>query len=316
VASFGARLKQERLQRGITLDEISLSTKIGTRMLRALEEEHFDQLPGGIFNKGFVRAYAHFLGIDEEEAIADYLVASGATQLETKTEPAEISVQEIRAAADEPSANLPWGWFAVALLIIAIGFAVWGFYSRDAGAGAKKSAQPARVQETVPASNSTVVASSTNDSVTSSKATMPPKAAAGLPSGSPASPGAPAGSTARTVVPASSLRTDSPAAKIPAAASPLVLLIRARGDSWLSISVDGEVTTQDTLVAPAEKTVRAQREIIVKAGNVGVLDFDFNGKTLPAQGDVGVVKTLIFDARGLRAAPSASGIQAPAVPQP
>ena len=62
--SLGARLKRERERRKITLDEISLSTKIGTRFLIAIEEEHFDQLPGGIFNKGFVKAYARSVGVD------------------------------------------------------------------------------------------------------------------------------------------------------------------------------------------------------------------------------------------------------------
>src|ERR1051325_4452403 len=73
---FGDRLRREREMRGIPLDEISESTKISRRHLEALEREHFDQLPGGVFNKGFVRAYAHFLGIDEDEAVADYSLAS------------------------------------------------------------------------------------------------------------------------------------------------------------------------------------------------------------------------------------------------
>src|SRR6266481_6432726 len=77
MGTFGDRLKKEREQRGISLDDISLTTKIGTRMLRALEEEKFDQLPGGIFNKGFVRAYARHVGLDEEQAITDYLSALG-----------------------------------------------------------------------------------------------------------------------------------------------------------------------------------------------------------------------------------------------
>ena len=72
MSSFGAQLKEEREKQGVTLEDISLTTKIGTRMLRALEEEHFDQLPGGIFNKGFIRSYARVVGIDEEQAIADY----------------------------------------------------------------------------------------------------------------------------------------------------------------------------------------------------------------------------------------------------
>ena len=60
--------------RGISLEEIAEATKIGTRSLRALEEQDFDKLPGGIFNKGFVRAYARYLGLDEEQAVADYLL--------------------------------------------------------------------------------------------------------------------------------------------------------------------------------------------------------------------------------------------------
>ena len=72
---FGEKLRKQREQQGIELDAISYTTKISTRMLRALEDEHFDQLPGGVFNKGFVRAYARQVGLNEEEAIADYLAA-------------------------------------------------------------------------------------------------------------------------------------------------------------------------------------------------------------------------------------------------
>src|SRR6201987_4368423 len=80
MGSFGDRLKKEREQRGITLDDISLTTKIGTRLLRALEEEKFEQLPGGIFNKGFVRAYARHVGLDEDQTVADYMTAAGGPQ--------------------------------------------------------------------------------------------------------------------------------------------------------------------------------------------------------------------------------------------
>jgi cytoskeletal protein RodZ len=80
LGAFGDKLRKQREQRGIELDAISNTTKISTRMLRALEEEHFDQLPGGVFNKGFVRAYARHVGLDEQEAIADYLAALNGSQ--------------------------------------------------------------------------------------------------------------------------------------------------------------------------------------------------------------------------------------------
>src|SRR5262249_59252047 len=80
MGSFGDRLKKQREQRSISLDDIALSTKIGTRMLRALEEEKFEQLPGGIFNKGFVRAYARHVGLDEEQTLSEYMTALGEAQ--------------------------------------------------------------------------------------------------------------------------------------------------------------------------------------------------------------------------------------------
>ena len=95
VPSFGEKLRKEREQRKITLDDISSTTKISTRMLRALEDEHFDELPGGVFNKGFVRAYARHIGLDEEQAITDYLDATN--QNPSGATPA--SVPEISAVA-------------------------------------------------------------------------------------------------------------------------------------------------------------------------------------------------------------------------
>ena len=66
MGAFGERLRREREMRGISLNEISESTKISRRYLESLENEDFDSLPGGVFNRGFVRAYARFVGINEE----------------------------------------------------------------------------------------------------------------------------------------------------------------------------------------------------------------------------------------------------------
>ncbi len=84
MGAFGEKLRKQREQRGIELDKISNATKISTRMLRALEEEHFDQLPGGVFNKGFVRAYARQVGLDAEEAVSDYLAALRESQVQAQ----------------------------------------------------------------------------------------------------------------------------------------------------------------------------------------------------------------------------------------
>jgi hypothetical protein len=85
VGAFGEKLRRQRELRGLSLEAISTVTKISPRMLHAIEDEHFDQLPGGVFNQGFVRAYARHVGLDEEEAIADYLAALRENQIHAQT---------------------------------------------------------------------------------------------------------------------------------------------------------------------------------------------------------------------------------------
>ena len=58
--------------RGVSLDEISAATRISTRFLEAIEKEQWDQLPGGVFNRGFIRSIARFLGLDEDGLVAEY----------------------------------------------------------------------------------------------------------------------------------------------------------------------------------------------------------------------------------------------------
>ena len=73
MASFGEEIRRERELRDISLKEIAEATKISIRFLEALEQNNFDILPGGIFNRGFVRSYARFIGLDSEEMVNAYL---------------------------------------------------------------------------------------------------------------------------------------------------------------------------------------------------------------------------------------------------
>lgn len=82
MGEFGDKFRKAREKKEISLDDVSNVTKIGARMLRAIEEEHFDQLPGGVFNKGFIRAYAKHLGLNDEEAVTDYLACLRQAQID------------------------------------------------------------------------------------------------------------------------------------------------------------------------------------------------------------------------------------------
>ncbi|MEX2007492.1 MAG: helix-turn-helix domain-containing protein [Candidatus Levyibacteriota bacterium] len=66
----GERLKEERLAKGITLEEASQATKIRSSFLSYIEKSEYDRLPNGAYAQGFVRNYADFLGLSKKEVLA------------------------------------------------------------------------------------------------------------------------------------------------------------------------------------------------------------------------------------------------------
>jgi cytoskeleton protein RodZ len=85
--NFGERLKRERELREVSPNEVVVATRISLRFLEALENEDWGKLPGGVFNRGFVRAIARYLGLDEEHLLAEYDLARGAQSAESPSNP-------------------------------------------------------------------------------------------------------------------------------------------------------------------------------------------------------------------------------------
>ncbi len=65
-------LEQIRRRKGVSLSDIAESTKIGTHFLRAIESEDFGKLPGGLFNRSYIRQYAAAVGVPEDELMRAY----------------------------------------------------------------------------------------------------------------------------------------------------------------------------------------------------------------------------------------------------
>jgi cytoskeletal protein RodZ len=85
MSNFGASFKKAREAAGLSLETIAEETRISTRFLLAIETEEFQVLPGGIFNRGFIRAYALRIGIDADQAVADYERLSAAADPSVET---------------------------------------------------------------------------------------------------------------------------------------------------------------------------------------------------------------------------------------
>lgn len=296
--SFGARLKREREQQGMELEGVAATTKISIRMLQALEEERFSQLPGGIFNKGFVRAYARHLGLDEEQAIADYLVAAGGP---TPSKEPEAVLADLAARAVEirpesgprRSGDIPWGKLSVLLLVVAAAFALWSARSRES-----------RSSEEVARSDSRDAASAPSPGLDPSQANTPPVGgpASTEPARSGASSEQTSPATGGTAPPRAVDQAQAPALD----AGSFQVQIQVRQDSWLAITGDGKPVLHDLVPAGSEKAVSAHQEIVVKAGNIAGLGFFFNGKPVAVRGRPDQVKTIRFDANGLESPPARS----------
>ena len=115
--NFGERLKRERELREVTPNEVVVATRISLRFLEALENEDWEKLPGGVFNRGFVRAIARYLGLDEENLLAEYDLARG---------------DQSAPAAPENRIPQPSKWVALALalgaLVLVIALVIAGVY--------------------------------------------------------------------------------------------------------------------------------------------------------------------------------------------
>lgn len=70
--TLGEKLRQAREDRGVSISEVAEQTRISPHYIECIENDDYGPLPGGIFNKGFVKSYAKFVGVDEQEALADY----------------------------------------------------------------------------------------------------------------------------------------------------------------------------------------------------------------------------------------------------
>jgi cytoskeleton protein RodZ len=128
MVSFGEELRTERLNRGIALEKITEVTKINQRHLKALEDNEFRVLPGGILNKGIVRGYVNVLGLDEMDWVMRFqrAYADSGQLLDDDRNWIEFAANVGRARVrprDAATERLKWA--GAMLLLAVVGIAVF-----------------------------------------------------------------------------------------------------------------------------------------------------------------------------------------------
>ena len=324
MGELGQKFRKAREAKELSFDDVSNVIKISPRMLKAIEEEQYDQLPGGVFNKGFIRAYAKHLGLDPEEAVNEYLAyireeqlkaqqawqaerpvetrssagkSAGSSRSKSAESPVGIEelpglqlprAKDVRSAHKKflprSSSDFPWRLVAAAAVAAVLGLFLWIRHSRAPQTLAAKS-NPSAVTAPTPSAAPIVPAQS------SSSASQPLHPAAAAQSNEQSSD-----VSVHNIGKPLAKSTDQPA-------SSLSLVVRASEDSWISVRADGQSVAAETLIAPADSTFHASREIVVKVGNAGGVNFVLGGKEIPPQGAEGEVKTIVFDAQGMRILP-------------
>jgi len=336
MGSFGESLRREREMRGVTLEEIAESTKISTRLLRALEQEQFSDLPGGVFTRSFIRAYAGYLGLDAEHVLAEYRqAAQPASDYDLNRLTAATSLSSKPASR---AGALPW---VVAAILLGGGYATYRYAHRPIEASTSIVAAPAA--SSTPNNPASPAAPSPGTSLPANATQPVASASAASPGSKPASRTGQAGSTSGTGNPSvaaqsedtggnvSSTKSPSdqetasgaqtaksePAAANPATSAPvlgegdMVLRVATTEDAWLAVAADGKTLMQRTLPPNSVRIFRAKDAFDVTTGNAEGTSLTLNGEQQKPLGRHGEFRKIHLTRDGLQ-----SPVKPPGPPTP
>lgn len=249
--NFGDHLRAARAARGITVREISVRTRIAVRSLEALEQNEIAKLPGGIFSRAFVRAYAHEVGLDPDETVRmfvqqfpiDHVMAGSTDAVEG----------EIGRGQEAQRRRQRLGYLLTAAIgIPLVGLAAYLIWSAR---------RPANAADLATSTASAPVAiSSTPSSVAAAPGAT--SASATSTSAPPVAPAPIKGGNATTLPAPDALRIN----------------VSAEGPCWIRVKGDGAVRYEGTLNAGDKQSGDAHDTLELLIGDAGQFRFAINGR--------------------------------------
>jgi len=283
--SLGLYLRGLREAKGMSLDDIARSTRVGRRHLEALEEDIPGELPAPVFVKGFIRAYCEFLECPPDHALDLYRESTG------EPAPAHGPARPLLSGRSRFSGPL----VISIVLFVALGLSL--LVLRVGLQSSRKSASPVPVaREDVPKATPPVSSSMPNPAKAPAPAAVLPAAPA-PPATSDATASVPPPSalvtastnsaTPATSVSSSSVGTAAAAAETKPGSHHLV--VRTIEPTWLRVQVDDGQVAEELLPTGAVREWTATKRFTLTVGNAGGVEIDLNGKRLPSLGASGAV---------------------------
>jgi len=280
---FGARLRDARERRGISLRQIANATKISVAVLEALERNDISKLPGGIFGRAFVRSYASEVGLDPEATIQDF-IAQFPNDSVTAGHPTKGQVEDTVAVESEQRTAGTFLWLLLVAVPIAGGLLYFSSLGRPAILAPAAVADPSRTATELPPAPPSPSPATTPGQVPAASpavadaATIPAAAPAALPT--VAAPAVPVPADARPAV---------------APADQLTVELTAKRPCWVSATVDGQTAIERLLKAGDRQTLTVRREMVLTAGDASAIALLFNGADARSLGKSGEVVTARFN---------------------
>lgn len=244
---WGERLRETRIRRGLSIDEVSNRLLLEVSLIEAIEAEECERLPGSSFVKGYLRNYAKLLELDPEPLVAAYRQVCG------NEEPALTQVTKIKDISSRDAAPRYARW--IVIVVLAVSFAVWWW--------------------------SEMLAPVDMDAPTPS---FGPEIGAPLPPDMPAAPQLPAAPAIEAEQPSAELTADGQQGAIEAEAAPPepmldTLRLSFAEDSWVEIEdARGERLFMDLARAGQTKTLEGDAPFKILLGNAPAVTVEYNGE--------------------------------------
>ncbi|MEG6615691.1 RodZ domain-containing protein [Peptococcaceae bacterium 1198_IL3148] len=256
---IGDLLKQTRLTKGYSLDDIEEATKIRSRYLEALENEKFDLLPGQVYVIAFLRNYARFLGLNDDELVEQYKskFQSNINIAAKETEENKPTVKERPSRRRRRRGQSQIAKLVAAVAVIAVIFAFASVYKAYAPG------------HNVPELPNAVQDNDDNDQ---------PKDNNGDVNNTPPE------------------NNQSEPPEQPIEGVELVLNV-TDANCWMRVDVDGQIAFEGTVTAGTSKEFSGSESINIILGNAGVVDVQYNGENLGKLGPMGQVVNEQFKAQ-------------------
>jgi cytoskeleton protein RodZ len=310
MAAVGAFLRELRVKRGLSLEELARVTRVARPYLEALENDAFTSLPAPVFTRGFIRAYCQAVGVPPEDALARFDGRDVREAASTTTAPRGGATTLPPSGDGEPRTRS--AILVSFVLLVVLGVALFAVALVT---------QPAREQraERTPLPSSTA-----------SRSTVPPVAAITpapematrpIPSPTVKSPSARPPEPVRPVAPSAPMVAPVPpitaVAPVPASgprpwlpqvqsattgmSTPYRLVARVSEPTWIRVRTEDGRTSEETVPAGAVREWVSNRPFIITIGNAGGVSFELNGRSLPSFGASGtVISGLMLPPEGAR----------------